>query len=148
MRRRVPRIWIHVVAAVAVVAAGPSCGGGGGGGGGGGTPTEPIPAPQPSVVTVDVVDDAYDPQSITIQPGDTVRWVFAGTHAGHTVTERNGAFDSGFVFESPGDTYERRFPDPDEGLTFEYSCVTHRDCCGMRGSVRVGNNAPPPSPGY
>ena len=145
METRAARRWVQFVISGVVVSVGWGCGGGGGGGG---SPTEPPLAPQPNVVTIEVVDDAYAPQRVTIQPGDTVRWVLDGDHAGHTVTDRNGAFDSGFVFQNPGDSYERTFPAAEQGRIFEYSCVTHRDCCGMRGSVRVGDSAPAPSPGY
>lgn len=120
----------------------------GGGGGGGETPTEPPGGGGPAVVTVEVRDDTYEPRSVTITPGTTVRWVMRGSHAGHTVTHNGGDFDSGFVFQGAGDTFERRFSGAEEGRTFEYACVTHRDCCDMKGSVRVGENAPPPGPGY
>lgn len=143
MRRAADRRWIEVAALLVAAMAGLTCGGGGGD-----SPTENPVAGQPNVVTVEVRDDFYDPQSVTIAPGDTVRWVLRGSHAGHTVTERNGAFDSGFVFGSPGDTFERVFPVSEAGQTFEYACATHSGCCGMRGSVRVGANAPPPAPGY
>lgn len=99
-------------------------------------------------MTIQVVDDGYEPRSVTIKPGDTVRWVMQGVHVGHTVTALNDAFDSGFVFDSAGATFERQFPAGEDGQTFEYSCVTHSECCDMKGSVRVGSNAPPPNPGY
>lgn len=116
------------------------------GGGGGGSPT--APSPSPSVVTVEVNDDFYEPKSITIDPGDTVRWVMNGSNSGHTVTHRDGAFDSGFVFNAAGDSFRRTFGAGDNGKTFEYSCRTHKDCCNMQGSVRVGAGAPDPDPGY
>jgi len=120
-----------------------SCGGGGGGGYGGGSPTEP---PRPAqVITVQVKDFSYEPKSITIEPGDTVRWVLSGSDHTHTVTALNGAFDSGAVFTGSGAMFERRF---DTVGTFDYSCKSHKLCCQMQGSVRVGSNSPPPSPGY
>ena len=119
-----------------------SCGGGGGGYGGG-SPTEPS-RPQQTIV-VQVRDNSYEPKSITIEPGDTVRWVFSGTDRTHTVTALNGAFDSGTVFTASGATYERRF---DTVGTWDYSCKAHKQCCLMQGSVRVGSSAPPPAPGY
>jgi plastocyanin len=92
-----------------------------------------------------VKDNSYEPKSITIEPGDTVRWVLNGNERTHTVTARNGAFDSGAVFTSSGAVYERRF---DTGGTWDYSCQAHKDCCQMQGSVRVGRDAPPPGTGY
>jgi plastocyanin len=120
-----------------------SCGGGGGGYGGG--PTAPTPPATGQVHIVQINDNSYDPQSITIQPGDTVRWVLNGNTTTHTVTAKNGSFDSGFIFTSKGMVYERRF---DTKGTYEYSCQTHSVCCLMRGSVRVGNDAPDPEPTY
>jgi plastocyanin len=118
----------------------------GGGGGGGSSPTAP-PPPNTSSQTfvVQVMDDRYEPKSLTIQPGDTVRWVFAGNTTIHTVTERNGAFDSGEVFTRTGATYERRF---DTRGTVEYSCRAHSLCCLMRGSIKVGDSSPPADPTY
>lgn len=118
-----------------------SCGGGGGNGGGA-SPTEPRP---PQVHVVQVKDNSYEPKSLTIEPGDTVRWVFSGTDRTHTVTALNGAFDSGAIFTSSGAVYERRF---NVLGTWDYSCQAHKQCCLMQGSVRVGSSAPPPAPGY
>jgi len=119
-----------------------SCGGGGGGGGG---PTAPPTPRPPEVHIVQVRDFSYEPKSLTIEPGDTVRWVLGGSDHTHTVTARNGDFNSGVVFTSSGAMFERRF---DQGGTWDYSCQAHKDCCGMQGSIRVGNNSPPPGVGY
>jgi plastocyanin len=121
-----------------------SCGGGGGGNGGGGSPTDPTPRPA-QVHTVTIRENSYEPKSITIEPGDTVRWVFSGIDPNHTVTAVNGAFDSGAVFTANGATFERLF---DTRGTFDYSCRAHKQCCLMQGSIRVGSNSPPPGPGY
>lgn len=121
-----------------------SCGGGGGGGYGGG-PTAPPPS-SGSLVVVQVNDDSYSPKSVTIQPGDTVRWVLNGNTLVHTVTAKDGSFDSGAVFTAKGAVYEHRF---DAKGTFEYACKVHSNCCLMRGSVLVGSDAsPPPDPSY
>lgn len=119
---------------------------GGGSDGGGESPTAPAPPGGGSVVTIEVREHVFDPRSVTIQPGQTVRWVFRGQDPTHTATARDGAFDSGFVFRNQGDTFERRFDG--NGQTFEYFCRSHRDCCEMKGSIRVGSNAPAPDPGY
>lgn len=118
------------------------------GGGGDGSPTAPPPTPAPGTRVVQVIDNAYTPQQVVVQPGTTVRWVMRGSDPGHTVTARNGAFDSGFVFHADGDVFEHTFTQADLGSTFEYSCASHQGCCQMQGSVRVGQNAPPPAPGY
>lgn len=120
-----------------------------GGGGGDGSPTAPPnPDPGSGAVTVEIGDSFFEPRSVTIQPGDTVRWVHRGQLSDHTVTARDGSFDSGFAFGQPGATFEHTFGGETDGRTFEYSCVTHEACCDMKGSVRVGQDAPAPDPGY
>lgn len=121
-----------------------------GGGGGSHNPmTPPPPGPPPANTTVvQVLDNSFNPQSVTVNPGDTVRWVMAGSAAGHTVTDEGGAFDSGFAFARAGDVFEHQFTSADDGHTFQYRCTSHFVCCRMAGSVRVGATAPPPGPGY
>lgn len=121
-----------------------------GGGGGSSTPTQSngTPPSGTSTVTVQLMDDFYSPKNIQVQPGDTVRWVMAGQHSGHSVTDSGGAFDSGFVFTSTGASFSHTFTTGDSGKTFNYLCRTHGACCGMKGSVQVGSGSPPPSPGY
>jgi len=97
------------------------------------------------VVVVQVTDNTYSPRSITINPGDTVRWEWGGPSTIHTVTARDGSWDSGTVFTGQGASFSRRF---DIAGTYEYSCQAHSVCCLMRGSVRVGGGSPPPDPTY
>lgn len=119
----------------------------GGGGGGGTSPTAPPPA-NGDVVVVQVQDDYFQPKQVDIQPGETVRWVLRGSHPGHTTTARDGSWNSGSALQNVGDVYEHTFTTQDDGQTFEYYCSTHRGCCMMQGSVRVGASAPPPDSGY
>ncbi len=107
---------------------------------------ESTPPPGSTTVIVEVRDNLYEPKQVKIDSGDTVRWVMRGSNANHTVTEMNGAFDSGFVFQADGNTFDRKFTQNNQ--TFNYSCVSHAGCCDMRGSVQVGENAPAPEPGY
>ncbi|TDI45290.1 MAG: hypothetical protein E2P01_10815 [Acidobacteria bacterium] len=103
----------------------------------------------PKMVTVEILDFSYDPKSIQINAGDTVRWVLVGTNTTHTVTALSGAFDSGFIFLQAGDTYDRTFTQSNNNITFEYSCDTHEGApLNMKGSVSVGTGAPPPMTGY
>jgi plastocyanin len=123
------------------------------GGGGSRNPTTPPPPPPPppptgQVVVVEVDDSFFSPRSVVIQPGDTVRWTFVGSAPGHTVTAENGSFDSGFAFNRNGATYERTFGADLNNTTIQYRCTSHKACCMMQGSVRVGEGAPPPDPGY
>lgn len=121
---------------------------GGGGGDGGESPTAPPPPNDSGAVTVNVDDFSFTPRQLTIQPGQTVRWVMRGNDPTHTVSALDGEFDSGFAFEDSGDSFEHTFTAADDGMTFEYSCVSHTGCCDMKGSVRVGEGAPAPDPGY
>lgn len=120
--------------------------------GGGRNPVAPPPPPPPppaaNVVEVEVRDSLFEPKSVTIRPGDTVRWTFHGSVSGHSVRAENGSFNSGFVFDREGAVYQRTFGPELDGQTFEYRCVSHFVCCAMQGSVRVGDGAPPPQPGY
>jgi plastocyanin len=100
-----------------------------------------------SVVTISIQDSFFEPKSITITAGTTVRWVLRGTMADHTVTENSGAFDSGFRFRNSGDQFERTFTSSDEGRLFLYHCESHWISDEMQGSIRVGN-APGPPPRY
>jgi plastocyanin len=138
-------ISIRVAATVAFLTT-VACGGGGGGGGSTSTPTGPPPAPAATVVAIE--DNQFVPKQLTIEPGTLVRWVHQGTASNHTTTEMAMTWDSGFVFLQQGDSFEHMFTEADEGKTFEYSCVTHKGCCLMQVSVRVGESAPPPSTGY
>ncbi len=117
--------------------------GGGGGGGGGSTPTVPA-----NRVVISIIDNEFDPRSPVIAPGTTVRWVLDGMDPTHTTTEMNGTWDSGFVFNAQGNFYERTFSASEDGMTFEYFCVTHQASHAMQGSIRVGSGAPDPQPGY
>ena len=138
-----------LVSALAVCAVLAACGGGGGGGGG--TPTQPNPPnppADPNVVTVNLTEFDFNPRRVTVEPGQTVRWVLQGSDPTHTVTARDGKFNSGNSLRNPGDSFEHTFTAADNDQTFEYSCATHSDCCDMKGSVLVGSGAPAPDPEY
>ncbi len=136
------RFLLTVFSAVSVLAL-LSCGGSS-------SPTQSNMAPPGggNMVTVSVVDNAFNPQTVHVSPGDTVKWVLMGSNTMHTVTDNGGAFNSGFVFTSPGASFTHTFTTSDAGHTFNYICQTHAACCGMRGAVEVGSGAPPPGPGY
>jgi plastocyanin len=117
------------------------------GGGGSDSPTSP-PPPSGGVV-VEIRDFEFVPKSITVSPGDTVTWRLTGSaNIGHNVNASGGAFASGAVFTSAGAQFSHTFTDADLGKTFPYYCTTHQVCCVMQGSIRVGDSAPPPAPGY
>jgi len=96
-----------------------------------------------TTVTVGVHDNIFRPETISVKPGTTVRWVNDGQHA-HTVTFQDGHWDSGDI--PPGATSSETFRNPG---TFYYYCRHHK---GMKGIVVVGDAAGTQhgagSPGY
>jgi plastocyanin len=95
---------------------------------------------------VQIMDDSFSPKDVTINAGDTVMWVLAGSLTTHTVTADDGSFDSGAVFSHTGASFSQTFPTAN--VTINYHCKVHQQCCGMQGAVRVGSAAPAPAPGY
>ena len=81
--------------------------------------------------TVNVQDNSYESNSLTVQPGATVTWVNRGQHA-HTVTFDVGR-DSGDV--APGGSFSATFP---HAGTYTYHCHHHPD---MKGTVVVGEGS-------
>jgi len=88
----------------------------------------------PVTWTVEVQDDLFVPDELTIQVGDTVEWVHFGSDA-HTVTADDEAFDShpdcNTLADSvlgdcmtEGDTYNRTL---DEVGDVAYHCKLHRE---------------------
>jgi len=91
-------------------------------GGYGGAPTAP------AGTSVRMAGSRFEPATITIAPGQTVRW-FNDDTAPHTVTAIDGSWDSGD--RSPGGSFERRF---DTQGTYPYVCQYHPS---MTGKVQV-----------
>jgi len=90
------------------------------------------------VVVVEVVDNAFRPQLVQIEPGETVRWVFNGSNTNHSVTAVDASlFDSGFIFRTPGDFFELTFGPDQANRRIEYFCRSHR-AFQMEGAVEVG----------
>jgi plastocyanin/uncharacterized Zn-binding protein involved in type VI secretion len=93
-----------------------------------------------TTVTVQVApggDLSFSPSSVSIQPGDTVKWVWADASMPHSVTSgagcaSDGRFDSGLQHSS---TFTFSFTFPSTG-TFPYYCIPHCDD-GMTGTVNV-----------
>ncbi|MFB6299500.1 MAG: plastocyanin/azurin family copper-binding protein [Halobacteriales archaeon] len=121
--------------------------------------------------TVEMTDElVYDPEEITIAPGDTVVWENVGS-VGHSVTAyednipdgadywASGGFDSEQAARNNypqqgdipgGESYEHTF---ETTGTHEYFCIPH-ETVGMVGTVTVqeggeggGGEVPPPIPG-
>ena len=80
-----------------------------------------------------MVDYAFTPPNIAIDPGTTVCWINHGV-AHHTVTEDNLVFSSGDM--APNQTFTYTFNTPG---TYNYKCLYHLP--GMVGSVTVWPSA-------
>ena len=77
-----------------------------------------------------MVDDRFEPRSLTIQRGATVSWVNEGADW-HSIAAYDGSFESGKI--APGDAFSHRFDEPG---TFQYICK-HHGLQGMIGQVEV-----------
>lgn len=85
----------------------------------------------------------FEPNSVTIKPGDTVKWV------NNKVAPHNVVFDSSKMddslatkashkglFFSPGESYETTFPADTPAGEYPFYCEPHRGA-GMAGKVIV-----------
>jgi plastocyanin len=86
-------------------------------------------------LTVSIHDGQFDPQTLNVAPGTTIRWINRGAET-HTVTATNETWDSGEL--SPDESYQARFKKPG---TYEYVCELHPK---MRGTIVVGETASVP----
>ena len=99
-------------------------------------PATPTPAPAEGSNGVDIVDLAFEPATLRVEPGTTVTWTNTGV-APHTATAEDGSFDSG-TLES-GATFKQTFADPG---TYAYLCQIHPD---MTGTIEVTATGPAPA---
>ena len=81
---------------------------------------------------VTIVDLDYEPRAVTVEAGTTVEWTNAG-QAPHTVTDRNGGFDSGVL--QNGESWSRTFA---ASGTYEYFCILHPEMVGTVTVVEAG----------
>ncbi|HTD32154.1 MAG TPA: cupredoxin family copper-binding protein [Candidatus Elarobacter sp.] len=88
----------------------------------------PSAAPSPAPAVVHIKNFAYAPETVTIRPGQSVRFV-EDDETPHTVTASDGSFDSGNL--DKGKSWTHVFPK--EG-TFAYFCAYHTY---MKGKVVV-----------
>jgi plastocyanin len=88
--------------------------------------TTPLPAGENKIVEVSMQNFAFNPQSVEISTGDTVKWTNMDS-ATHDVK------GTGFASNSlaKGDTYEFQFT---EAGTYDYICTFHPS---MKGTVVV-----------
>lgn len=77
---------------------------------------------------------AFEPSTVTIKPGDTVKWVNNKLPPHNIVFEGSAANKSHQqLMFSPGESYEVSFDEPG---TYSYYCSPHRGA-GMAGKVIV-----------
>jgi len=88
----------------------------------------PSAAPSPAPAVVHIKNFAYAPDTVTIRPGQSVRFV-EDDETPHTVTASDSSFDSGNL--DKGKSWTHVFPK--EG-TFAYFCAYHTY---MKGKVVV-----------
>lgn len=88
----------------------------------------------------------FEPDTLTIQPGDTVKWIWGGGGFTHTVTSgKNGVADGYFESGSHKAPFTFSFTFPDAG-EFEYFCKPHLSM-GMVGVIKVvAPSTPTPVP--
>lgn len=98
-----------------------------------GLPTSPSPIPE-SLTVVTVIDSAFEPDTLTVKPGDEVTWKFKGA-APHNVkfvklavASHAKCQPSGTGCSAPGDEYKHVFKDAGEYL---YYCVVHGTPAGQ-----------------
>jgi len=83
-----------------------------------------------SIVDVHIVNYRFEPQTVSIKPGDSVRWINGEKRTSHSVAfpDENG-LESERLF--PGEHWERRFERPGH---YAYQCGPHPE---MKGEVLV-----------
>ncbi|MBL6969005.1 MAG: plastocyanin [Gammaproteobacteria bacterium] len=89
--------------------------------------------PVPKVVEIEIINYGYQPQTVTINPGDTVRWINREKRQYHSVKldgdGGGGSVNSEYLF--PGESWEHTFSQ--EGV-YNYMCGPHSE---MVGAVKV-----------
>ena len=93
----------------------------------------PSAAAPAKTVVVQMRDDFFDPATVQIDPGDSVRWVNAGRNP-HDVVASDGSFQSKIL--QTGESFTVTFP---KIGSFAYYCHLHgASGTGMNGRVYVG----------
>lgn len=85
-----------------------------------------------NMVVVELAGTSFNPSTVTISVGQTVRWVWVSGGA-HTVTPDGHSEWSSASLNQPGHTFQHTFNNAGE---FPYICVPH-EAAGMRGKVVV-----------
>jgi plastocyanin len=101
----------------------------------GGSGTDSGAQGQGATIDALVVDLDYDPRELVVEAGTTIRWTNVGDLP-HTVTDRDGAFDSDLMLTDQ--TYQRTF---DSVGAYEYFCTLHPNMVGTVTVVEAGTAA-------
>ena len=89
--------------------------------------------PQQHTIIVDSNNLRFNPESITINEGDSVNFLWSGELLPHNSVEENGVFDSGDAERDVNYTYTFDF---DQAGTYDYFCEPHQSV-GMKGVITV-----------
>jgi plastocyanin len=91
--------------------------------------------PTPQTVEIEVFDFSFQPETVSVRAGDTVRWIQRG-QIPHTATSGvPGAADAGALFDEPlGQTGDAAEVTLTRAGTFPYFCRPHPF---MTGSIAV-----------
>lgn len=117
------RRWVTSAVAALLLSAAAACGGGGGDDEGASDATTGSPA----AATVTMKNVKFDPETVTVKAGDTVRWVWDDGSVQHDVS------GEGFKSETQAKgTFDHKF---EAAGTFAYICMVHPDT--MKGTVEV-----------
>ena len=85
------------------------------------------------VITVDSTNLRFNPSTITLNEGDSVRFVWGGQALPHNTVEANEVFDSG---EPARDVNYEFFFDYESAGVYDYVCEPHA-AVGMQGEITV-----------
>jgi len=99
-------------------------------------PTE-LPEPEDGVTDVAIEGLGFNPRSVTIQVGESVRWTNLEAFIPHTSTsgepgDPDGLWDSGTL--SSGESFTQTFDEPGE---FVYYCTFHPTVPAMVGAMVI-----------
>ena len=89
--------------------------------------------PQQHTIIVDSNNLRFNPESITINEGDSVNFLWSGELLPHNSVEENGVFDSGDAERDVDYTYTIDF---NQAGTYDFFCEPHQSV-GMEGVITV-----------
>ena len=89
--------------------------------------------PQQHTIIVDSNNLRFNPESITINEGDSINFLWSGELLPHNSVEENGVFDSGDAERDVDYTYTFDF---DQAGTYNFFCEPHQSV-GMKGLITV-----------